>query len=74
MNTFSTVEELIRILDENPEMLEALRSRILTEELLNLPQAHAELVAEVREFVATTNKNLQETQCSRASEPAPSSR
>ena len=66
MNTFSTVEELIQILDENPELLEALRSRILTEELLNLPQVHAEFVAEMRdfvaemrEFVAATNRNFQ---------------
>ncbi len=66
MNTFSTVEELIQILDENPELLEALRSRILTQELLNLPQAHAEFVAEMRgfvaemrEFVAATNRNFQ---------------
>ena len=47
-------------------MLEALRSRILTQELLNLPQAHAEFVAEMRgfiaemrEFVAATNRNFQ---------------
>ena len=66
MNTFSTVEELIQILDENPELLEALRSHILTQELLNLPQAHAEFVVEVREFIAatrdfmmTTNTNFQ---------------
>ena len=59
MNTFSTVEELIQILDANPELLEALRSRILTQELLNLPQAHAEFVAEMREFVAATNRNFQ---------------
>lgn len=64
--TFSTVEELIQILDANPELLKELRSRILTEELLNLPQAHAEFVtemhgfvAEMREFVAATNRNFQ---------------
>ena len=64
--TFSTVEELIEILDANPELLEALRARILTEELLNLPQAHAEFVAEMRDFVAemrefveATNRNFQ---------------
>ena len=56
MNTFSTVEELIQILDENPELLEALRSRILTQELLNLPQAHAEFVVEMRGFVAKINE------------------
>lgn len=46
--------------------MEALRSRILNEELLNLPQAHAEFVAEMRgfvagmrEFVAATNRNFQ---------------
>ena len=73
MNTFSTVEELIQILDDNPELLEALRSHILTEELLNLPQTHAEFVteihgfvaemrdfvAEMRDFVAATNRNFQ---------------
>ena len=73
MNTFSTVEELIQILDSDPELLAALRSRILTEELLNLPQTHAEFVtemhgfvAEMREFVArmndfvaATNRNFQ---------------
>ena len=57
--TFSTVEELIEILDANPELLEALRARILTEELLNLPQAHVEFVVEMREFVAATNRNFQ---------------
>ncbi len=66
MNTFSTVEELIHILDTNPELLEALRSRILTRELLDLPAAHAgfvaemhDFVAEMREFVAATNRNFQ---------------
>ncbi len=55
MNTFSTVEELIQILDANPELLEALRSRILTQELLDLPQAHAGFVAEMRGFAAKMN-------------------
>lgn len=61
MNTFNTVEELIQILDDNPELLEALRARILTEELLNLPQAHAEFVAEMREFVAKMNDFVEAT-------------
>ena len=59
--TFSTVEELIEILDANPELLEALRARILTEELLNLPQAHAEFVAEMRDFMATMNDFVEAT-------------
>ncbi len=45
MATFNTVEELIQILDENPHWLEALRARLLTRELLELPQRHAEFVA-----------------------------
>ena len=45
MATFNTVEELIRILDENPHWLEALRARLLTRELLELPQRHAEFVS-----------------------------
>ena len=38
MATFSTVDELIRILDSDPELLEALQARLLTRRLLNLPQ------------------------------------
>ncbi len=45
MATFNTIEELIQILDENPNWLEALRARLLTRELLELPQRHAEFVA-----------------------------
>ena len=39
-----TVEDLIRILDERPEWLEALRARLLTRELLELPQRLAEFI------------------------------
>ena len=39
-----TVEDLIRILDERPEWLEALRTRLLTRELLELPQRLAEFI------------------------------
>jgi hypothetical protein len=45
MVAFNTIEELIQILDENPHWLEALRARLLTRELLELPQRHAEFVA-----------------------------
>lgn len=37
MATFNTVEDLIRILDEDPALLEALQARLLTRRLLNLP-------------------------------------
>ena len=42
MATINTIEDLIRILDENPEWTEALRSRLLTRELLELPARFAE--------------------------------
>ena len=42
MATINTIEDLIRLLDENPEWVEALRSRILTRELLELPARFAE--------------------------------
>ena len=37
MTTFNTVEELMQVLDANPHLLEGLRSRLLTRELLELP-------------------------------------
>ena len=54
MATFNTVDELIRILDEDPQLREALRARLLTRELLELPAAYAAFVSEMRSFVAET--------------------
>lgn len=56
MATFNTIEELFRILDDDPQLLEALRARLLTQELLALPAAHAAFVAEMREFAAEMNQ------------------
>lgn len=47
----STVEDLVRVLDEHPQWLEELRVRLLTRELLELPQKFAE-------FVATTERRF----------------
>ena len=47
-----TVQDLFRILDENPEWLEALRAKILTKELLELPENHAALTASVTTLTA----------------------
>ena len=41
----ATVEDLVHVLDEHPHWLEALRSRLLTRELLELPQKLAEFAA-----------------------------
>lgn len=43
-NRIETFEDLLRILDENPEWVEALRVRLLTKELLELPARFAEYV------------------------------
>ena len=42
MTTVNTIEDLVRILDEHPEWNEALRARMLSKELLNLPGVFAE--------------------------------
>ncbi len=41
----ATVNDLVRILDEHPQWLEALRERLLTREVLDLPQQLAEFAA-----------------------------
>ena len=45
MATINTIEDLFRVLDENPQWLEALRARLLTRELLELPEKFAQFVA-----------------------------
>lgn len=62
MATFNTVDELIRILDEDPQLLEALRARLLTRELLDLPAAHAAFVAELQSFISGMEEFRTETQ------------
>ena len=52
MTTINTIEDLIRLLDENPEWLEAVRSRVLTRELLELPRILAE-------FIESTNRQFE---------------
>ena len=45
MTTVNTVEDIIEALDANPILLEALRARLLTRELLELPRVVARLAA-----------------------------
>ena len=49
MTTFTTVEELMQVLDANPHLLEGLRSRLLTRELLELPETIARLTDRVEQ-------------------------
>jgi hypothetical protein len=46
MTTINTIEDLIRVLDENPQWAEALRVRLLTRELIELPARFASFAAE----------------------------
>ncbi len=48
MTTVNTIDDLIRILREDPEAREAVRREILSEELLALPQRVAEIAAIVQ--------------------------
>ena len=41
MATINTIEDLIRLLDDNPHWVEALRARLLTRELIELPEKFA---------------------------------
>ena len=47
MTTINNLEDLVRVLDENPQWAEALRARILTRELLELPERFARFVESV---------------------------
>ena len=51
MTTVNTIEDLIRVLDEHPEWNDALRARVLSQELLNLPQTLAD-------FAESTERKL----------------
>ena len=72
MTTISTIQDLMRILDENPEWLEEMRSRLLTRELLEMPDKLTELsnrltqlsdevrafTVEMRAFAAKTERRF----------------
>ncbi len=51
MTTINNIEDLIRVLDENPQWVEALRVRLLTRELIELPEKFAQ-------FAAATNQRF----------------
>ena len=54
-----TAEDIIRAMDENPEWLEAVRARVLTREVLELPRRFEELRAVVEQMAATQNQMLE---------------
>ena len=58
--TVHTIEDLIRILDDHPEWTDALRARLLTRELIELPEKFTQFVAEMNSFVAEMNSFVAE--------------
>ena len=56
--TVNTIEDLIRVLDEHPEWLEALRTRILTRELIELPRRFEEFAASVDQSFASVDQSF----------------
>ncbi len=61
MATINTIQDLIRVLDENPEWLEELRSRLLPRGVLELPDKLVQLSEEVRALAAETRAFMKET-------------
>ena len=50
MNTIDTIDDLIALLDRNPQWLDALRSRLLTRDLLELPARFEEFAKQQAEL------------------------
>ena len=61
MATINTMEDLIQVLDDHPEWLEALRARLLTREVLELPHTLAMFAEEMREFKAHVHQFVEST-------------
>ncbi len=61
MTTIHTIEDLLHVLDENPDWVDALRARLLTHELIELPEKFTQFVAEMNSFVAEVNKFVEAT-------------
>ena len=56
-NTMEIVEDILRLMDERPEVLEAVRARVLTRELLEMPERMTRLEATVAELAVTTREH-----------------
>ena len=56
----ATVNDLVRILDEHPQWLEALRERLLTREVLDLPQQLADFRANTERQLEAQGRQLEE--------------
>ena len=59
MTSINTIDDLIQVLDDHPEWLDALRARLLTPELLELPQTVARISERVDAFIEATNQQFE---------------
>ena len=64
MIRIDTIEDLVRVLDDHPDWREAVRARLLSRELLDLPSEFSAFVAETRAFVAETKAFREEMETS----------
>ncbi len=58
--SIATTKDLLEVLDDNPEFLQAIRHRVLSPELLELPEIVANLMARIDKFVESTNAFIEE--------------
>ena len=58
MTTINDIADLVKILREDPNWAEAVRSVLLSQELLNLPKEVAALANAFREYAEATNRRL----------------
>ena len=61
MTAINTIEDLVQVLDQHPAWLEALRARLLTRDLVELPETLARLAARLDRFAETTNERFDRT-------------
>ena len=58
MTTINNIEDLVRLLDERPQWLDAVRARVLTRELIELPQTLARFAAGTNEHFAEVDQRF----------------
>ena len=56
MIRIDTIEDLVRVLDDHPDWLEAVRARLLSRELLELPSKFSIFVEKMNRFVEKTDR------------------
>ena len=64
MIRIDTIEDLVRVLDDHPDWREAVRARLLSRELLDLPSEFSAFVAETRACVAESKAFREEMETS----------